>query len=159
MQRDASVLFRKYGDVCCVQNGPPPRRDEGACPMRPVTENRAKRGSRSIFSPHRSGNQRWRRAIFNAALRAGRLLAIFHVARSASVTHTQALRSRLENRQNPLRQMSPYFLNSTLASASRTSRKNQAGVSIRKLSRARVPSPPGKVHDRFYGVGNSPGKC
>ena len=82
-----SVVFHKWLVFCCVQNGLSARRGEGACPHRPVTE-----------------PQRRRQPIFNATLRAGRLLAIFRVARSASVNHTQAHRSRLENRQNPLRQ-------------------------------------------------------
>src|SRR6266542_3297657 len=47
---------------------PPPRRDEGACPLRPVTE-----------------TQRRRRAIFNSTLRAAVLWSNFGVARSASI--------------------------------------------------------------------------
>jgi hypothetical protein len=54
--------------VCCDQNGPPPRRDEGAIPLSIVTE-----------------EQRRRRAIFIATLRAGRLFAFFGVARSGSI--------------------------------------------------------------------------
>ena len=61
----------------------------------------------SAASPKRavSEPQRRRQPVFNPTLRARRLLAILRVTRSASVNHTQALRSCLENRQNPLLQM------------------------------------------------------
>src|SRR5205823_10087064 len=49
-------------------NGPPPRRDERACPLRPATE-----------------TQRRRRTIFNSTLRAAVLWANFRVPHSASV--------------------------------------------------------------------------
>ena len=46
-----SVLIGKYLSICCDQNGPPPRRDEGAISMHIVTE-----------------EQRWRRVILIATI-------------------------------------------------------------------------------------------
>jgi len=91
-QQRASVVSRKYVLKRCAQNGPPPRRNEGAYPQRSVTE-----------------AQRQRRAIFHATLRAAVLSALACVAGSTSVIHTQALRSRLGQRTNPSRRFSTYL--------------------------------------------------
>ncbi len=65
-----------------------------------------RQGAASAASPQRAGSepQRRRQPVFNPTLRAGRLLAILRVTRSASVVYTQALRSCLKNRQNLLLQ-------------------------------------------------------
>jgi hypothetical protein len=65
-----------------------------------------RQGAESAASPRAvSDPQRCRQPGFNPTLRAGRILAFLCVTRSASVIYTQAPRSRLENRQNPLLQM------------------------------------------------------
>src|SRR5438067_2060703 len=93
---------------CCVTGiacqwlsskwAPPPRRDEGACTLRPVTE-----------------KQRRRRIIFNSTLRAAVLCVNFRVARSTSSQRIQALRSLLEIRPNSSRPLSSHTCYTTLA--------------------------------------------
>ena len=70
----------------CVQNGPPARREEGAYLNRYVTD-----------------EQRGRRPIFNATLRAAASWLFFRVARSAVMIQIAALRSRLEKQPTDLR--------------------------------------------------------
>jgi hypothetical protein len=81
--------------ICWVQNGLSARRGERSIPA----------------AGGESEQQRGRRAIFIATLWAVGLWAIFYVARQCGPT--QALRSRLENRPNSLRQRHSYLATST----------------------------------------------
>src|SRR6202140_2514679 len=72
--RRSSVLSPKYEVFCCDQNGPPARREEGAYLNRYVTD-----------------EQRGRRPIFNATLRAAAGWLFFRVARSARMDPFDAL--------------------------------------------------------------------
>ena len=94
----SSVVQQVWPANGWVQNGPPPRRDEGACPLRPVTE-----------------KQRRRRPIFNSTLRAAVLWANFRVARSTSPNaFGAALRSLLEIRPNSSRPLPSHACCTTL---------------------------------------------
>src|SRR6202140_1620344 len=75
----------------CVQNGPSARREEGAYLNRYVTD-----------------EQRGRRPIFNATLRAAASWLFFRVARSTRMTQIWALRSRLEKQPTDLRRHRHY---------------------------------------------------
>src|SRR5580704_10124275 len=92
-----SVLSPKYEVFCCVQNGPPARREEGAYLNRYVTD-----------------EQRGRRPIFIATLWAGASWLFFRVARSTRMTQIWALRSRLEKQPTDLRQHTSYLGDRTL---------------------------------------------
>src|SRR6202035_2087214 len=98
----ASVLSPKYEVFCCDQNGPPARREEGAYLNRYVTD-----------------EQRSRRPIFIATLRAGASWLFFRVARSTRMTQIWVLRSRLEKQPTDLRQNTSYFGDRTLGLADR----------------------------------------
>src|ERR1700676_581384 len=63
--------------------------------------------------------QRSRRPIFIATLRAGASLLFFRVARSTRMTQIWALRSRLEKQPTDLRQNTSYFGDRTLEGPSR----------------------------------------
>jgi hypothetical protein len=93
----ASVLSPKYEVLCCDQNGPPARSEEGAYLDRYVTD-----------------EQRSRRPIFIATLWAGASWLFFRVARSTRMTKIWALRSRLEKQPTDLRQSTSYFGDRTL---------------------------------------------
>jgi hypothetical protein len=97
LQTDPSVLSPKYEVCCCDQNGPPARREEGAYLNRYVTD-----------------EERSRRPIFIATLRAGASWLFFRVARSTRMTQIWALRSRLEKQPIDLRQHTSYFGDRTL---------------------------------------------
>jgi hypothetical protein len=88
----------EYEVICCDQNGPPARREEGAYLDRYVTD-----------------EQRSRRSIFIATLWAGASWLFFRVARSTRMTQIWALRSRLEKQPTDLRQNTSYFGDRTLA--------------------------------------------
>src|SRR6202049_3002428 len=94
-----SVLSPKYQVLCCDQNGPSARREEGAYLNRYVTD-----------------EQRSRRPIFIATLRAGASWLFFRVARSTRMTQIWALRSRLEKQPTDLRQNTSHFGDRTLGS-------------------------------------------
>ena len=64
--------------------------------------------------------QRRRRAVFSATLRAAVFWVPAGVARSTSIRPIQALRSRLGRRPNPKRRASCYFRDSTLVTPTRT---------------------------------------
>jgi len=93
----ASVLSPKYDVFCCDQNGPPARREEGA-----------------YLNPYVTDEQRGRRPIFIATLRAGASWLFFRVARSTRMTQIWVLRSRLEKQPTDLRQYTCYFGDRTL---------------------------------------------
>jgi len=109
-----SVLSPKYEVYCCDQNGPPARREEGAYLNRYVTD-----------------EQRSRRPIFIATLRAGASWLFFRVARSTRMTQIWALRSRLEKQPTDRRQYTSYFGDRTL------DRKNHPNPGARSSLRAR----------------------
>jgi hypothetical protein len=92
-----SVLSPKYEVLCCDQNGPPARREEGAYLDRYVTD-----------------EQRSRRPIFIATLRAGASWLFFRVARSTRMTKIWVLRSRLEKQPTGRQQSTSYFGDRTL---------------------------------------------
>ena len=96
----SSVLSPKYEVYCCVQNGPPARREEGAYLNRYVTD-----------------EQRSRRPIFIATLRAGASWLFFRVARSTRMTQIWALRARHEKQPTDRRQYTSYFGDRTLVRA------------------------------------------
>src|SRR6266403_3995661 len=81
----------------CVQNGPPARREEGAYLNRYVTD-----------------EQRSRRLIFNATLRAAASWLFFRVARSTRMNQIWALRSRLEKQPTDLRRRHHYMRDGAL---------------------------------------------
>src|SRR5246500_598124 len=83
----------------CDQNGPPARREEGAYLNRYVTD-----------------EQRRRRPIFNATLRAAASWPFFCVARSTRMNQIWVLRSRLEKQPTDLRRRHHYMRDGTLAS-------------------------------------------
>jgi hypothetical protein len=85
----SSHMYLAYG---CVQNGPSARREEGAYLNRYVTD-----------------EQRSRRPIFNATLRAAAGWLFFRVARSTRMTKIWALRSRLEKQPTDLRPYASYI--------------------------------------------------
>src|ERR1700674_3383275 len=85
------------GPEGCVQNGPSARREEGAYLNRYVTD-----------------EQRSRRPIFNATLRAAASWLFFCVARSTRMTQIWALRSRLEKQPTDLRRRHYYMRDGTL---------------------------------------------
>jgi hypothetical protein len=93
----ASVLSPKYEVLCCDQNGPPARREEGAYLNRYMTD-----------------KQRSRRPILIATLWAGASWLFFRVARLTRMTKIWALRSRLEKQPTDLRQNTSYFGDRTL---------------------------------------------
>jgi hypothetical protein len=95
--KGASVLSPKYEVFCCDQNGPPARREEGA-----------------YLNPYVTDEQRGRRPIFIATLRAGASWLFFRSARSTRMTQIWALRSRLEKQPTDLRQITSYFGDRTL---------------------------------------------
>ena len=82
-------MYLTYG---CVQNGPPARREEGAYLNRYVTD-----------------EQRRRRPIFNATLRAVAGWLFFRVARSLRIDFRYARRSRLEKQPIGLRPYASYI--------------------------------------------------
>ena len=82
----SSVPSPKSLGFRCVQNGPPARREEGAYLDRYVTD-----------------EQRSRRLIFNATLRAAASWLFFRVARSTRIDPDMGLRSRLEKLPTDLR--------------------------------------------------------
>jgi hypothetical protein len=84
----SSHMYLAYG---CVQNGPPARREEGAYLNRYVTD-----------------EQRSRRPIFNATLRAVAGWLFFRVARSSRIDFRYARRSRLEKQPTDLRPYASY---------------------------------------------------
>ena len=84
------------GDVV-RSNGPSARREEGAYLNRYVTD-----------------EQRGRRPIFNATLRAGASWLFFRVARSTRMTQIWALRSRLEKQPTDRRRRHHYLRDGTL---------------------------------------------
>jgi hypothetical protein len=71
--KGASVLSPKYEVFCCDQNGPPARREEGA-----------------YLNPYVTDEQRGRRPIFIATLRAGASWLFFRVARLTRMTEIWA---------------------------------------------------------------------
>src|SRR6266436_9340995 len=93
-----SVPSPKSLGLRCVQTWPSARREEGAYLKRYVTD-----------------EQRGRRPIFNATLRAAASWLFFCVARSTRMTQIWALRSRLEKQPTDLRQNTCYFGDRTLA--------------------------------------------
>ena len=98
-----SVLSPKYHVFCCDQNGPAARREEGAYLNRYVTD-----------------EQRRRRPIFIATLRAGASWLFFRVARSTRMTqiwvlYRQSGSDRLEKHPTDLRQNTCYFGDRTRA--------------------------------------------
>src|SRR3984893_12827480 len=92
-----SVPSPKSLGLRCVQNGPPARREEGAYLNRYVTD-----------------EQRSRRPIFNATLRAAASWLFFCVARSTRMTQIWALRSRLEKQPTDLRRRHHYMRDGAL---------------------------------------------
>src|SRR5580698_11549528 len=81
----------------CVQNGPTARREEGAYLNRYVTD-----------------EQRSRRPIFNATLRAAASWQFFRVARSTVMIQISALRSRLEKQPTDLRPYASFIRDDAL---------------------------------------------
>jgi hypothetical protein len=78
----SSVPSPKSLGLRCVQNGPPARREEGAYLNRYVTD-----------------EQRGRRPIFNATLRAGASWLFFHVACSSRINLDMLVARALKNSQ------------------------------------------------------------
>jgi len=98
MRHNTSGVSHKCLDLCCVQNGPPARRVEGASPLRAVTE-----------------TQRRRWPIFNATRRAVALFRFFRVAHSGKIAADIAARSRLEKSKNSRQQRSSHLWDTPLA--------------------------------------------
>src|ERR1700685_2272422 len=92
-----SVLSHKYQGFCGDENGPPARREEGAYLHRYVTD-----------------EQRSRRPIFIATLRAVASWLFFRVARSTRMNQIWALRSRLEKQPTGRRRKPCYLWDRTL---------------------------------------------
>ena len=90
----SSHMELAYG---CVENGPSARREEGAYLIRYVTD-----------------EQRRRRPIFNATLRAAASWLFFRVARLTVMIQISALRSRLEKQPTDLRPYASYIRDDAL---------------------------------------------
>src|SRR5258708_39115494 len=93
-----SVLSPKYEVFCCDQNGPSARSEEGAYLNRYVTD-----------------EQRSRRPIFIATLRAAASWLFFGVARSLRIGLRYARRSRLEKQPTDSRRCRHYMRDGALA--------------------------------------------
>src|SRR6266404_2021593 len=112
-----SVLSPKYEVFCCDQNGPPAKRSEPDGRMEGAYLNR-----------YVTDEQRSRRPIFIATLRAGASWLFFRVARSTRMTQMWALRyrqsgsDRLEKQPTDLRQNISYFGDRTPTQHSRSFR-------------------------------------
>src|ERR1700690_3586205 len=92
-----NVLSHKQHGFRCDQNGPPERREKGAYLHRSVTD-----------------EQRSRRPIFIATLRAVASWLFFRVARSTRMNQIWALRSRLEKQPTDRRQRHHYLRDGAL---------------------------------------------
>src|SRR6266481_5071475 len=95
--QQSSAPSPKSLEFRCVQNGPSARREEGAYLNRYVTD-----------------EQRSRRPIFNATLRAAASWLFFRVARSTRMNQIWALRSRLEKQPTDLRRQHHYMRDGAL---------------------------------------------
>ncbi len=96
----AEQPVKNYGHCCFTKNGPPTRRDKGACPHGPVTE-----------------EKRSRRAVFGGTLRAEGLLAWFFVVPYSQIHADMLARHSANQAKIPLSSNIHSFLTGCLPPA------------------------------------------